>query len=660
MTSPYNLTRALLREAATRASRSRVTSCAAASSSSAARFSSAGASTTTTVQQRRPPSSSSSPIFLNNNNTCHFFSTSLVDVEDLPPSIQSPDGIIAATLSSAATIPPIKNDNTNETTTTSSDNNNGEEEPRQKTSQVKISEVLKRKHTLRWVEPVISKEATVREAIALCISRKLNGMMVVDYNTSSQKTITELRQKCVGLMTSRDILRMMAEAIKSGASSDEVLDQKISAQMTPIDQVIYGRPDETIGMCRAIMAKLGIKCLPILSEGRVEGILNTRDFSDFYFDAKDRGGKKHYLRDVSQRVGLTSDTSMAEPPVFVRQNLARRHDPLYLNVGVAEFPHPFKSVDGIGSSRRNFGPQDLATDSDLSEDAHFLSEVELLDETGTNLQKLLYMGVADGVGSWREYGVDPRLFSHNLMEECDNVLKEASSRCGTLGGKTNCSMISPAELLAQSYERTKGANIIGSSTACVALFDSVRHQLHFSNIGDSGIIVLRHIDSDVASPLQRNRSTPRAERKSDMRIAFVSQQQLKSFNHPFQMGWTGEEIVEKNSSFKMASDSCASSVHILRGDIIIMATDGLFDNVDVEDLAYIALQWEHESGFIENIGGIPKRNKRWDEGESRTDISAQAIPRLAEILCQKARENSLDNTVDSPFAMLAKENDIMW
>jgi len=494
----------------------------------------------------------------------------------------------------------------------------------------------------------------------LCISRKLNGMMVVDYNTGSQKTITELKQKCVGLITSRDILRMMAEAIKSGASSDEVLDQKISDQMTPIDQVIYGRPDETIGMCRAIMAKLGIKCLPILSEGRVEGILNTRDFSDFYFDAKDRGGKKNYLRDVSERVGLTSDTSMAEPPVFVRQNLARRHAPLYLNVGMAEFPHPYKSVDGIGSSRRNFGPQDLATDPALSEDAHFLSEVELLDETGTNLQKLLYMGVADGVGSWREYGVDPREFSHKLMEECDNVLKEASSRCGTLGGKTNCSMISPAELLAQSYERTKGANIIGSSTACVALFDSVRHQLHFSNIGDSGIIVLRHIDSDVASALQRNRSTPRAERKSDLRIAFVSQQQLKSFNHPFQMGWTGEEIVEKNSSFKMASDSCTSSVHILRGDIIIMATDGLFDNVDVEDLASIALQWEHDSGFIDNIGGIPKRDKRWAKGESRTDISAQSIPRLAEILCEKARENSLDNTVDSPFAMLAKENDIMW
>jgi protein phosphatase PTC7 len=243
--------------------------------------------------------------------------------------------------------------------------------------------------------------------------------------------------------------------------------------------------------------------------------------------------------------------------------------------------------------------------------------------------------------------------------ECENILQEASTQCSGKGGKNNCSMISPAELLAQSYERVKDANVIGSSTACVALFDSVHHQLHFSNIGDSGIIVLRHIDSDVASTLQRNRGTPRLERKSDLRIAFVSQQQLKSFNHPFQMGWTGGNVVEKNSSFKQASDSCTSSVHILRGDIILMATDGLFDNVDIDDITKIALQWEQDSGFIDN-GGIGARNKRWAAGKSLTDVSAQEIPKLAEILCQKARENSLDNTIDSPFALLAKENDIMW
>jgi len=104
---------------------------------------------------------------------------------------------------------------------------------------------------------------------------------------------------------------MMAASIKEGKSADDILNEKISNRMTPINQVIYGRPDETIAMCRAIMAKLGIKCLPILAEGRVEGILTARDMQEIYFDAKDRGGKKNYLRDVSERVGLSSETSMA-------------------------------------------------------------------------------------------------------------------------------------------------------------------------------------------------------------------------------------------------------------------------------------------------------------------------------------------------------------
>jgi protein phosphatase PTC7 len=297
----------------------------------------------------------------------------------------------------------------------------------------------------------------------------------------------------------------------------------------------------------------------------------------------------------------------------------------------------------------------------MSEDAYFIKEVELLDESGENMQKLLYMAVADGVGSWREYGVDPRDFSHRLMEECENVLEEASTQCqlDEKRDKKFCQMLSPAKLLANAYEKTKSANIIGSSTVCVGLFDSVHHQLHFSNIGDSGIIVLRHIDSDIAGALRRDKSTPRVERKSDLRVAFVSQQQLKSFNHPFQVGWTGEEIDESETSFKKASDSCTSSVHILRGDIIIMATDGLFDNVDIEDIAQIALEWEQEHHFIDD-SGRRGRSKRWASGNSLTDLSAKSIPSLAETLCQKARENSLDSTLDSPFALLAKDNDIMW
>ena len=269
------------------------------------------------------------------------------------------------------------------------------------------------------------------------------------------------------------------------------------------------------------------------------------------------------------------------------------------------------------------------------------------------------MGVADGVGSWRQYGVDPREFSHKLMKECENILAEASANA-TLGGNKFRRMISPPEILAQAYERVKADNVIGSTTACVALFDNVRHQLHFSNLGDSGIIVLRHIDSDVAGSLKRDRATPRSERKSDLRVAFVSQQQLKSFNHPFQLGWTGRELDEsEGSSFKTAKDSCTTSIHVRRGDIIIMATDGLFDNLEVDDIAQTALEWEQQYGFIRG-GDIMARERRWAMGNSLTVLSSETIEELAAELCKKAREKSLDPTTDSPFAILAKENDIMW
>ena len=249
------------------------------------------------------------------------------------------------------------------------------------------------------------------------------------------------------------------------------------------------------------------------------------------------------------------------------------------------------------------------------------------------------------------------------MQECENILRESATKgCSKVekgDEKFRRQAVAPAEVMAQAYERVKADNIIGSSTACVAMFDGLRHQLHFSNLGDSGIIVLRHIDSTVAGTLKRDKTTPRGERHSDLRIAFVSQQQLRSFNHPYQLGWTGEEVVGELTSFKSAAQSCTTSIHIRRGDIVIMATDGLFDNVELEDIASIALEWEEKSGFI--LGGdIATREKRWEAGSSMTKESAEHVSDLAAALVQRARENSLDQKTDSPFAILAKENDVMW
>ncbi len=288
-----------------------------------------------------------------------------------------------------------------------------------------------------------------------------------------------------------------------------------------------------------------------------------------------------------------------------------------------------------------------------------MTTVRLPDDKEMKLREVTYMGIADGVGSWREYHVDPRDFSHKLMEECEDILVETATKALSPDGAKFRRVMSPSELLAQAYERVKAENVIGSTTACIAVFDNIRHQLHFSNLGDSGIIVLRHIDSDVAGSLKRDRQTPRNERKSDLRVAFVSQQQLRSFNHPFQLGWIGEEMQDKNTSFKPPTDSCSSSIHVRRGDLIIMATDGLFDNVDIDEITAVALEWEQQNGFIRG-GDIAARERRWSMGNSLTMLSAERIRDLAQALCKRARENSLNSEVDSPFAILAKENDIMW
>jgi protein phosphatase PTC7 len=74
--------------------------------------------------------------------------------------------------------------------------------------------------------------------------------------------------------------------------------------------------------------------------------------------------------------------------------------------------------------------------------------------------------------------------------------------------------------------RSRGRCGGGVSTACIATLDLELNQLSFSNVGDNGIIIMRHIDSDVAGYM-RDKTTPRPLRTNDLRIAFVSRQQVR-------------------------------------------------------------------------------------------------------------------------------------
>lgn len=154
------------------------------------------------------------------------------------------------------------------------------------------------------------------------------------------------------------------------------------------------------------------------------------------------------------------------------------------------------------------------------------------------------VGVADGVGGWRRYGVDPSEFSSRLMKICFELVKT-----GDFEPKR------PDQLLACAYEAlSKPPRPVGSSTACVL----VVHQdtLYSANLGDSGFLVIRKGG-----------------------VVFRSREQQHYFNAPFQLSLP--PVGSRYTGFIGDSPEKAelNSLNIESGDVIVLATDGLWDNV---------------------------------------------------------------------------------
>jgi hypothetical protein len=47
-------------------------------------------------------------------------------------------------------------------------------------------------------------------------------------------------------------------------------------------------------------------------------------------------------------------------------------------------------------SHSDYGARDLSTDAQWSEDAHFVTKVQLSDEKGEHYRDVTYLGIADG------------------------------------------------------------------------------------------------------------------------------------------------------------------------------------------------------------------------------------------------------------------------
>lgn len=517
----------------------------------------------------------------------------------------------------------------------------------------------------------ISQDATLKDAISHLNKEKMSSCLAVDSKGS-----------VCGIFTARDILKYVERQVQTNAKATieyALKSHNVKEIMTTKDKLVYCSPSDTSRRCREVMFLSKIRNLPILENNEVKGIITMKQLADASFNLNDIGGKKGFIKNVTGRKGLPDGTKINGNIIKQRKiqhgdhsmdtvedkNILPHHfnmtsSALMLDMEIGSFslPHPFKRPQGVAMNRRLYGADELSRDPSLIEDAHFALKIS--DALASNPNKkratdrhdpaLVYLCVADGVGSWRQYGVDPREYSHKLVENAQKVIESDLTHRELIRHSPfdrDLDPVHPLDVIMDAWNMTTSDAVVGSSTICVATLDKKLNQLSYSNLGDCGLMLVRHIDSETAGYM-RERQLPRHLRKTDWRLAYLSQQQLRGFNLPYQLGYTN--IPDTPNSFETPVDADTASIPVMVGDVIILATDGLFDNLDLDEIIQEVSKWEKD--WFEADISFGLQNDKVGKGSPEEALAKQLV--------ERARELSLIQDRDSPFAVLAKENDIMY
>jgi hypothetical protein len=88
----------------------------------------------------------------------------------------------------------------------------------------------------------------------------------------------------------------------------------------------------------------------------------------------------------------------------------------------------------------------------------------------------------------------------------------------------------------------------------------------------------------------------------------------------------------------------------------------LFDNMPSEAILSVVSKWLLEDGAELALHDADDQVDPFTHTPASSVLSGESpsMQRLAQALVDEAMERSVDRTVDSPFAILAKDNNILW
>ncbi|KAI1828597.1 protein serine/threonine phosphatase 2C [Xylaria intraflava] len=240
------------------------------------------------------------------------------------------------------------------------------------------------------------------------------------------------------------------------------------------------------------------------------------------------------------------------------------------------------------------------------------------------------LGVADGVGGWEESGVDPADFAHSF---CDYMAFAAYEH----KAEGEAHPLTPRALMQRGYDDVcKDRSIrAGGSTACVAIA-SEDGKLEVANLGDSGFVHLR-LNA----------------------VHTYSESQTHAFNTPYQLSIVPPSMLARAAAFGGAQlcdyprDADVTQHSLKHGDIVVFASDGVWDNLFNQDILRIVSRlmkgvgaWKTGEGGVRVVDDL-RHFTQSPESASRL-VTLQSA--LATEITAAAKAASTNQRLDGPFA----------
>ena len=239
------------------------------------------------------------------------------------------------------------------------------------------------------------------------------------------------------------------------------------------------------------------------------------------------------------------------------------------------------------------------------------------------------VGVADGVGDWSASG-------GNSAEVANKLMQNAKLYSETHRGCHDSRMI-----LSEAVKKTlaNGEASGGSTTACVAAL----RQSSAPSPRPSGVLDVLNLGNSSAMLIRNRAMLQRAREK------------MHGFNAPFQL------LVPPRaaSAGETYSDSVGDAAHeqweVEEGDVLVMATDGLFDNVFNSEIATIAGamgRYDPPKGMWSSIPGVSTVLGSWLGLVQPTDLSLIDPYKITKKLAMMAFDRSYQKDAPTPFSYM--------